>query len=105
MLNHITIMGRLTKDPELRQTNSGTSVTNFTLACDRDRGEDTDFLDVVAFGRTAEFVSQYFSKGQMAVASGRLQIRTWTDKDDHKHYDAEIVAESVYFGEPKRERG
>ena len=104
MLNHITVMGRLTKDPELRQT-ANSSVTNFTLACSRDRGEETDFIDAVAWGRTAEFVSQYFSKGQMAVVDGRLQIREWTDKEDRRHIDAEVVAERVYFGEAKRERG
>ena len=109
MLNHITIMGRLTKDPELRRTGSGTPVASFTLAVDRDfSGRDngqkeTDFIDCVAWRNTAEFVHSYFSKGRMAVVSGRLQIRTWKDKDGNNRKTAEVVAENVYFGDSKPE--
>ena len=107
MLNHITVMGRLTSDPELRRTGSGVAVTSFTVAVDRDfknNGEtETDFLDVVCWKNTAEFVHQYFSKGRMAVVSGRLQIRSWTDKDGNKRKTAEIVADNVYFGDSKKE--
>lgn len=108
MLNRVTIMGRIVRDPELRRTQSGTAVTSFTLAVDRDfksdNGErETDFIDCVAWRSTAEFVEKYFSKGRMAVVSGRLQIRSWTDKDGTKRRSAEIVAESVYFGDSKRE--
>ena len=109
MLNHITIMGRLTKDPELRRTGSGIPVASFTLAVDRDfsdkqSGEkETDFIEVVAWRSTAEFVSKYFTKGRMAVVSGRLQIRSWTDKDGNKRRTAEIVADNVYFGDSKKE--
>lgn len=108
-LNHIVIMGRLGKDPELRYTQSGTPVANFTLAVDRDfkdkqTGERaTDFIDVVAWRQTAEFVSRYFSKGRMAVVEGRLQLRDWTDKDGNKRRSAEVVADQVYFGDSKRE--
>ncbi len=110
MLNHITIMGRLTRDPELRRTNGGTPVVSFTLAVDRDFGgsgqeKETDFLDVVAWRNTAEFVSKYFSKGRMAVVSGRLQIRNWTDKDGTKRRAAEIVADSIYFGDSRQDSG
>lgn len=107
MLNHIVIMGRLTKDPELRRTATGTAVTSFTLAVDRDfsskdSGEkETDFIDCVAWRQTGEFVSKHFSKGRMAVVSGRLQIRPWTDKDGNKRRNAEIVADNVYFGDSK----
>lgn len=107
MLNHITIMGRLTKDPELRRTGSGIACTSFTLAVDRDyknNGEtETDFIDCVAWRNTAEFVSQYFSKGRMAVVSGSLQIRSWTDKDGNKRRTAEVIADNVYFGDSKRD--
>lgn len=108
MLNKIVMMGRLTRDPELRQTQSGNSVVSFTLACDRDFAaqgaeKETDFVDIVAWRGTAEFVSKYFSKGRMAVVSGRLQIRNWEDKDGNKRKTAEIVAESVYFGDSKRD--
>lgn len=106
MLNHITIMGRLTRDPELRRTQSGTAVASFTLAVDRDYQKDgekeTDFIDCVAWRSTAEFVSRYFTKGRMAVVSGRLQIRPWTDKDGNKRRSAEVVADSVYFGDSKK---
>lgn len=109
MYNHIAIMGRLTRDPELRRTGSGTAVTSFTLAVDRDfSGKDggekeTDFIDCVAWRQTAEFVSKYFSKGRMALVSGRLQIRGWTDKDGNKRRAAEVIADSVYFGDSKKE--
>ena len=108
MLNHIDIMGRLTRDPELRRTGSGTAVANFALAVDRDfksqSGEkETDFIDCVAWRSTAEFVSKYFKKGSMAVVSGRLTIRVWDDKDGNKRRTAEVVADSVYFGSSKRE--
>ncbi len=109
MLNHITIMGRLTRDPELRRTGSGIAVASFTLAVDRDfapkdGGErETDFIDCVAWRQTGEFVSKYFTKGRMAVVSGRLQIRGWTDKDGNKRRSAEVVADNVYFGDSKRD--
>ena len=108
MLNHITIMGRLTRDPELRRTGSGVAVASFTLAVDRDFGKnengerETDFIDCVAWRQTGEFVSKYFTKGRMAVVSGRLQIRNWNDKEGNKRRSAEIVADNVYFGESKR---
>ena len=108
MLNHITIMGRLTRDPELRRTGSGVAVASFSLAVDRDFGKnengerETDFIDCVAWRQTGEFVSKYFTKGRMAVVSGRLQIRSWTDKDGNKRRTAEVVADNVYFGESKR---
>ena len=106
MLNKIIIMGRLTRDPELRRTQSGTAVTSFSIACDRDyKGADgekaTDFLDIVAWRQTAEFVSKYFTKGRMAVVDGRLQLRDWTDRDGNKRRSAEIVANSVNFGDSK----
>ena len=109
MLNHIVIMGRLTRDPELRRTGSGIAVASFSLAVDRDYsprdgGErETDFIDCVAWRQTGEFVSKYFTKGRMAVVSGRLQIRSWTDKDGNKRRSAEVVADNVYFGDSKRE--
>lgn len=108
MLNHIVIMGRMVRDPELRRTGSGVAVASFTLAVDRDfSGKDggekeTDFIDCVAWRNTGEFVSKYFAKGSMAVVSGRLQIRAWNDKDGNKRRTAEVVADSVYFGESKR---
>ena len=110
MLNRIIVMGRMTRDPELRRTNSGTAVASFTVAVDRDfksqSGEkETDFIDVVAWRNTAEFVSKYFSKGRMAVVEGRLQLRDWTDKEGNKRRTAEIVADSVYFGDSKRDGG
>jgi single-strand DNA-binding protein len=107
MLNHIVIMGRMTKDPEIRRTGTGTAVTSFTLACERDfasNGEkETDFIDCVAWKNTAEFVSKYFAKGRMAVVSGRLQIRVWNDKEGNKRRTAEILADNVYFGDSKSE--
>lgn len=109
MLNHIDLMGRLTRDPELRYTQSQTPVASFTLAVDRDfadknTGErQTDFIDCVAWRSTAEFVSKYFQKGSMAVVSGRLQLRDWTDRDNNKRRSAEIVVDNVYFGSSKRD--
>lgn len=108
MLNHITIMGRLTRDPELRRTGSGIAVTSFNVAVERDyaaQGSDreTDFIDCVAWRQTGEFVSKYFAKGRMIVVSGRLQIRAWTDKDGNKRRTAEVVADNVYFGDSKRD--
>ena len=110
MLNKIILMGRLTRDPELRRTQSGTAVTSFSIACDRDfkspSGEkETDFIDVVAWRNTAEFVSKYFAKGRMAVVEGRLQIRDWTDREGGKRRSAEVVADNVYFGDSKRDSG
>ena len=108
MLNHITIMGRLTRDVELRRTGSGIAVASFTVAVDRDFGNrdggerETDFIDCVAWRQTGEFVSKYFTKGSMIVVSGRLQIRNWNDKDGNKRRSAEVVADNVYFGESKR---
>ena len=109
MLNRIILMGRLTRDPELRHTQTGTAVASFTLAVDRDfknkqSGEkETDFIDVVAWRQTGEFVSRYFAKGRMAVVEGRLQIRDWTDKEGNKRRAAEVVADNVYFGDSKRD--
>lgn len=111
MLNHIVIMGRLTRDPELRRTGSGVAVTSFTLAVERDyTGKDnsekeTDFIDCVAWRSTGEFVSKYFAKGRMACVSGRLQIRLWTDKDGSKRRSAEILADNVYFADSKNAAG
>ena len=112
MLNHIVLMGRLTRDPELRYTQSQIPVASFSLAVDRDFGgrdggeRQTDFIDIVAWRSTAEFVSKYFTKGSMAVVSGRLQIRDWTDREGGKRRSAEVVADNVYFGEqaPRRRR-
>ena len=109
MLNKIFIMGRLTRDPELRRTQTGTPVASFSLAVDRDfkdktTGERaTDFIDVVAWRQTAEFVTRYFAKGRMAVVEGRLQIRDWTDKEGGKRRSAEVIADQIYFGDSKRE--
>ena len=107
MLNHIVIMGRLTRETEYRTTGNGTSVVNFTVAVDRDfSGQDTeketDFIDCVAWRKTAEFVTRYIRKGAMVVVSGRLQIRSWTDKDGNRRRTAEVIADSVYFGESKK---
>ncbi len=106
MLNKIVVMGRLTQDPEMRRTQSGIAVTSFSVACDRDyKGQDgekeTDFIDVVAWRNTAEFVCKYFTKGRMAVVDGRLQIRNWTDREGNKRRSAEVVANNVYFGDSK----
>ena len=109
MLNHIVIMGRLTRDPELRRTGSGIAVASFSVAVERDfSGRDggekeTDFIDCVAWRQTGEFVSKYFTKGRMIVVSGRLQIRSWTDKDGNKRRTAEVVADNCYFGDSKRD--
>ena len=109
MLNHITIMGRLTREPDLRHTQSGTAVASFTLAVDRDfkdkqTGEKaTDFIDIIAWRQTAEFVSRFFTKGRMAVVDGRLQIRDWTDKEGNKRRSAEVIADNVYFGDSRRD--
>ena len=109
MLNHIVIMGRLARDPELRRTQSGVSVASFRLAVDRDfkdknTGErGTDWIDVVAWRATGEFVSRYFTKGRMAVVEGRLQMRDWTDKEGNKRTTAEVVADNVYFGDSRRD--
>ena len=109
MLNHIVLMGRLTRDPELRYTGSNTPVASFRLAVDRDLQpkdggkRQTDFIDVVAWRSTGEFVSKYFTKGSMAVVSGRLQMRSWTDRGGNKRTTAEVVAENVYFGDSKKD--
>ena len=109
MLNHIVIMGRLTRDPELRRTGSGVAVASFSVAVDRNFGrnengeKETDFIDCVAWRNTAEFVSKYATKGRMVVVSGRLQIRSWTDKDGNKRRTAEVVADNVYFGDSRRD--
>ena len=109
MLNHITLMGRLVRDPELRYTQSQTPVVSFRIAVDRDySGRDggerqADFIDIVAWRQTAEFVSKYFQKGRMIVVSGRLQMRDWTDRDNNKRTSAEVVADNVYFGDSRRD--
>ena len=109
MLNHITIMGRLTRDPELRRTGSGIAVASFTVAVDRDFGgrdggeKETDFIDCVAWRQTGEFISKYFTKGRMIVVDGRLEMRDWTDKEGNKRTTAEIVVENAYFGDSKRD--
>lgn len=110
MLNHVNIMGRLTRDPELRRTESGIAVCSFSIACDRDYSgkgseKETDFFDIVAWRNTAEFISNYFTKGRMIVLSGRLQTRTWTDKEGNKRKVTEVVAESCYFGDSKPQEG
>lgn len=111
MLNRIILMGRLTRDPELRHTGSGTAVASFSLAVERDFRDKasgqrvTDFIDVVAWRQTGEFVSKYFTKGRMAVVEGRLQIRDWQDRDGNKRRSAEVVVDNVYFGESKRREG
>lgn len=108
MLNRIVVMGRCGKDPEIRMTQKGTAVASVTLAVDRDysadQNKETDWIDVVAFGKTAEFVEKYFSKGQIAIVTGRLQIRKWEDKEGNKRRSAEILADHVYFGEGKKDR-
>lgn len=108
MLNKIILMGRLTRDPELRRTNSGTAVASFAIAVDRDfKGQggekETDFIDIVAWRNTAEFVSKYFTKGRIAVVEGRLQIRDWKDREGNNRRSAEVVADNVYFGDSKRD--
>ena len=108
MLNHIVLMGRLTRDPELRRTSNGTAVASFALAVERDFKNDagdkeTDFIDIVAWRQTAEFAQKYFSKGRMAIVSGRLQIRSWKDKDGNTRRTAEVIADNIYFGDSKRD--
>ncbi len=108
MLNHIVIMGRLTKDPELRHTGSGIPFASFTVACDRDFKDKngqrvTDFVDIVAWRSAAEFAEKYFSKGRMAVVEGRLQFRDWEDKNGNKRRNAEVLADNIYFADSKRE--
>ena len=107
MLNHITLMGRLTRDPELRRTGSGVAVASFAIAVDRDFAKDgekkTDFIDCVAWRQTGEFISKYFSKGRMIVVDGRLEMRDWTDKEGHKRRNAEVIVDNAYFGDSKRE--
>lgn len=107
MLNHITIMGRLTRDPELRRTATGVAVASFTVAVDRDFAEkgkekETDFIECVAWRQTGEFVSNHFTKGRMIVVSGRLQIRKWKDKEGNNRQTAEVVSDNVYFGDSKQ---
>ena len=108
MLNHITLMGRLVRDPELRRTGNGVAVASFRIAVDRDfQSKDggerkADFIDCVAWRQTGEFISKYFTKGRMIVVDGRLEMRDWTDKDGNKRRTAEVVADNVYFGESKR---
>ncbi len=106
MLNDVVLMGRLTRDPELRRTNSGVAVASFSIACERDfKGQDgekeTDFFDITAWRNTAEFISKYFGKGRMIIVAGRLQQRSWTDKDGNKRHTVELVAENAYFGDSK----
>ena len=108
MLNKIFIMGRLTRDPELRTTNSGTSVASFSLAVDQnykgaDGEKETDFIDCVAWRQTGEFAAKYFAKGRMAVVEGRLQIRPWTDKEGNNRRSAEVIVDNMYFGDSKRD--
>lgn len=108
MLNKIFIMGRMTRDPELRTTNSGTSVASFSLAVDRnykgaDGEKETDFIDCVAWRQTGEFAAKYFAKGRMAVVEGRLQIRPWTDKEGNNRRSAEVIVDNMYFGDSKRD--
>ena len=110
MLNKIILMGRLTRDPELRRTQTGTAVASFSLAVDRDykaKGaeKETDFIDIVAWRNTAEFVSKYFAKGRMAVVEGRLQVRAYTDKEGNNRRVAEVVADNIYFGDSKKDGG
>lgn len=110
MLNHITLMGRLTRDPELRYTQSGIAVASFTIAVDRDFGskdggeKQTDFIDIVAWRQTGEFASKYFTKGMLVAISGRLQVRDWQDKEGNKRRTAEVVADNCYFAESKKSR-
>lgn len=108
MLNKVIIMGRLTRDPELRRTQSGTAVTSFTMAVDRDfksqSGEkETDFIDVVAWRNTGEFAAKYLAKGRMAAVEGRIQVRDWQDKDGNRRKSVEVVADNVYFADSKRD--
>ena len=111
MLNKIFLMGRLTRDPEKRHTQTGTPVASFALAVERDykeQGSDkrpTDFIEIIAWRQQADFVCKYFAKGRMAVVEGRLQVRDWTDKDGNKRRTTEVVADSIYFGDSKKDAG
>ena len=107
MMNRIVLMGRMTRDPELKRTNNGSSVTTFTIAVDRDfksKGGDreTDFIEVVAWRNTAEFICNYFSKGRVILVEGRLQMRDWVDQNNNKRRSAEVIAENVYFGDSNK---
>ena len=109
MLNEVILMGRLTRDPDVRMTQNGTTAANFSLACERDyapQGQDreTDFFDIVAFRNTADFVGQYFAKGQLVAVKGRLQQRDWTDKQGNKRRTTEILADRCYFAEKRQDR-
>lgn len=109
MLNEVILMGRLTRDPDVRMTQNGTTAANFALACERDyapQGQDreTDFFDIVAFGKTADFAGQYFAKGQLVTVKGRLQQRDWTDKQGNKRRTTEILADRCYFAEKRQDR-
>lgn len=109
MLNEVILMGRLTRDPDVRMTQNGTTAANFSLACERDyapQGQDqeTDFFDVVAFRNTADFVGRYFAKGQLVAVKGRLQQRDWTDKQGNKRRTTEILADRCYFAEKRQDR-
>lgn len=109
MLNEVILMGRLTRDPDVRMTQNGTTAANFALACERDyapQGQDreTDFVDIVAFGKTADFAGQYFAKGQLVAVKGRLQQRDWTDKQGNKRRTTEILADRCYFAEKRQDR-
>ena len=109
MLNRVSLMGRLTADPELRHTQSGTAVASFRIAVERDfKDKETgekkaDFINIVAWRNTAELVSRFFTKGRMAIVDGRLQVREYTDKDGNRRYSVEVVADSVYFGDSKKD--
>lgn len=110
MLNHITLMGRLVRDPELRRTQQGTAVTSFAIACEddfknADGSKNTVFIDCVAWRNTAEYIAKYFGKGRMMVVSGRLTIREWTDRNDNKRKTAEIIVENAYFGDSRPAEG
>ena len=109
MLNEVILMGRLTRDPDVRMTQNGTTAANFALACERDyapQGQDreTDFFDIVAFRNTADFVGQYFAKGQLVAVKGRLQQRDWTDKQGNKRRTTEILADRCYFAEKRQDK-
>lgn len=102
MLNHVSLIGRLTANPELRYTQNKKAVVSFRLAVKRDIGEDTDFISCAAFGKTAEIIDQFFRKGSLLILMGRIQSNNWKDKDGKKHYETEVIADRVWFGEPKK---